>query len=197
VSSQKVQISKVIETAKDALRTDDTFSDSAKVVISSLIDIVGVISSRLGLNSSNSSKPPSMDPNRARKTRTTKGKRRKPGGQAGHTGSRLEPIENPTVVEELLIDRRTLPPGKWKFAGFDKRQVFDIWKLDSSKKNKNIQHERSDTARWNWGLVVGERLTRLRSWPTSSRHRGLTLRPITLASCARPCSSESAQSQSA
>ena len=30
------------------------------------------------------------------------------------------------MVGELLIDRRTLPPGKWKSAGFDKRQVFDI-----------------------------------------------------------------------
>lgn len=67
-----------------------------------------------------------MDPNRARKTRKTKGKRRKPGGQKGHSGSRLQQVENPTVVEELVIDRRTLPPGKWKFAGFDKRQVFDI-----------------------------------------------------------------------
>ena len=126
MASQKVQISKAIETAKDALRTDDTFSDSAKAVVSSLIDIVTVISGRLGLNSSNSSKPPSSDPNRTRKTRTTKGKRRKPGGQKGHSGSRLEQVENPTVVEELLIDRRTLPPGTWNAAGFDKRQVFDI-----------------------------------------------------------------------
>lgn len=126
MASQKVQISKSVEAARNALRTDDTFSDSAKVVVSSLIDIVTIISGQLGLNSSNSSKPPSSDPNRTRKTRTTKGKRRKPGGQNGHSGSRLEQVKNPTVVEELLIDRRTLPAGKWKSAGFDKRQVFDI-----------------------------------------------------------------------
>ena len=126
MASQKVQISKTIETAKDALRTDDTFSDSAKLVVSSLIDIVAVISGRLGLNSSNSSKPPSSDQNRTRKTRRTKGRRRKPGGQKGHSGSRLEQVENPTVIEELTIDRRTLPPGKWTLAGIDKRQVFDI-----------------------------------------------------------------------
>lgn len=30
------------------------------------------------------------------------------------------------MIEELLIDRRTLPAGKWESSGFDKRQVFDI-----------------------------------------------------------------------
>ena len=126
MASQKVRISKAVETAKNALRTDDTFSDSAKVVVSSLIEIVAIVSGRLGLNSSNSSKPPSSDPNRVRKTRTTKGKRRKPGGQKGHSGSRLEQVENPTAIEELLIDRRTLPAGEWKSSGFEKRQVFEI-----------------------------------------------------------------------
>jgi len=126
VASQRVRISRSVEAARNALRTDDTFSDSAKVVVSSLIDIVAIISGQLGLNSSNSSKPPSSDSNHTRKTRTTKGKRRKPGGQNGHSGSRLEQVQNPTIVEELLIDRRTLPPGKWKSAGFDKRQVFDV-----------------------------------------------------------------------
>ena len=126
MASRKILVLKAVETAKNALRTDDTFSDSAKVVVSSLIEIVSIISGQLGLNSSNSSKPPSMDPNRMRKTRTTKGKRRKPGGQKGHSGSRLEQVENPTVIEELLIDRRTLPAGIWKSAGYDKRQVFDI-----------------------------------------------------------------------
>jgi transposase len=96
-------------------------------VVSSLIEIVSIFSDRLGLNSSNSSKPPSSDPNRVRRSRTTKGKRRrKPGGQKGHIGSRLEPVANPSVIEELLNDRRTLPPGKWQSAGFDKRQVFDV-----------------------------------------------------------------------
>jgi transposase len=126
LASQKVIVSKAVETARDALRTDETFSESARVVISSLIDIVAICTGQLGLNSSNSSKPPSSDPNRVRRSRTTKGKCRKPGGQKGHKGSRLELIENPTVIEELLIDRRTLPAGKWTPVGFDKRQVFDI-----------------------------------------------------------------------
>jgi transposase len=116
----------MIETANAALRSDDSISDSTKVLISSLVEMVSVMANRLGLNSSNSSKPPSSDPNRTRKKSITKGKKRKPGGQKGHKGSRLEPVANPTAIEELEIDRRTLPPGKWKPGGFDCRQVFDV-----------------------------------------------------------------------
>lgn len=126
MASQKVLISKTISNAKDILTKNDTWPADAKVVISSLLDVLSIVSNSLGLNSSNSSKPPSSDPNRVRRSRTTKGKRRKPGGQKGHSGSRLKPVENPTVIEELFIDRRTLPAGKWESAGFDKRQVFDI-----------------------------------------------------------------------
>ena len=126
MASKKVLVSKIMETANSALKADDTLSDSAKVLISSLVDVVTLLTNSLGLNSSNSSKPPSADPNRARSKKVTKGKKRKPGGQKGHKGSRLEPVPNPTTIEDLEIDRRTLPPGKWKAGGFDRRQVFDV-----------------------------------------------------------------------
>ena len=126
MAAKKVLVSKVMETATSILKSDDTLSDSARVVISSLIDVVTLLTNSLGLNSSNSSKPPSADPNRARNKKVTKGKKRKPGGQKGHKGSRLEPVSNPTVIEELEIDRRTLPPGNWTADGFDRRQVFDV-----------------------------------------------------------------------
>lgn len=126
MASQKVLVSKMIENANAALKSDESMSASTKVLISSLVDMVSVMANRLGLNSSNSSKPPSSDPNRPRKKTIAKGKKRKPGGQKGHKGSRLEQVENPTAIEELEIDRRTLPEGKWKAGGFDRRQVFDI-----------------------------------------------------------------------
>lgn len=119
-------IHKTIESAKDTLQKNASWPDDAKAVVGSLLDVLSLVSSSLGLNSSNSSKPPSSDPNRIRRQRTTKGKKRKPGGQRGHKGSRLIPVENPNVIEKLSIDRRTLPPGKWKSGGVDKRQVFDI-----------------------------------------------------------------------
>jgi transposase len=124
--AKKLNVRETVLAARRQIKQEDGLSPSLKATMDGVLDLVVVLANRLGLNSSNSSKPPSSDPNRARKTRVTKGKRCKPGGQKGHSGSRLEPVENPTVIEELLIDRRTLPPGKWKSAGFDKRQVFDI-----------------------------------------------------------------------
>jgi transposase len=126
LASRKVVVGQVIEAANNIIETDTSISPGVKSALTSLVNVVHLLSNQLGLNSSNSSKPPSADPNRARRTRTTKGKRRKPGGQNGHRGSRLEPVANPTVTEVVLIDRRTLPAGTWKSAGFDKRQVFDI-----------------------------------------------------------------------
>ena len=128
VASNKIKIKKTIQSTKEFLSSPGNFKDPDKVVeiVSTLLDSLILISNHLGLNSSNSSKPPSSDPNRIRRTRTAKGEKRKAGGQKGHKGSRLEPVTNPTVVEIIEIDRRTLPQGKWEPAGFDKRQVIDI-----------------------------------------------------------------------
>lgn len=125
MASRKVVVGQVIRAAKEVIEDDESISTNVKSVLTSLVDVVNLLSNQLGLNSSNSSKPPSSDINRPKKTVTT-GKRRKPGGQVGHKGSRLEPVANPTIIEELSIDRRTLPPGDWQAAGVDKRQVFDI-----------------------------------------------------------------------
>ena len=126
VASKKVQISKIIQTAKTELQKNTHWPDDAKLVINSMLDAFSLVSLNLGLNSSNSSIPPSLDPNRNRRKSRAKGKKRKPGGQTGHKGSRLEPVENPSVIEVIEIDRRTLPAGNWVAAGFDKRQVIDI-----------------------------------------------------------------------
>lgn len=126
LASRKVIVGQAVEAANSIIETDTSLSPAVKSALTSLVDVVHLLANQLGLNSLNSSKPPSTDPNRARKKRIAKGKKRKPGGQLGHKGSRLEPVENPTVVEEISIDRRTLPEGKWRPGGVDKRQVFDI-----------------------------------------------------------------------
>jgi len=88
--------------------------------------LVSVLLNRLNLNSSNSSKPPSADPNRTKKPGRNKGARR-PGGQKGHPGRHLAKVDTPDEVREILIDRRTLPHGiKVTDAGYECRQVFDI-----------------------------------------------------------------------
>jgi transposase len=90
-----------------------------------LTEALLILSNQKGLNSQNSSIPPSKDPNRVKRKGLKKGKK-KPGGQIGHKGSRLEPFANPTQIEEYEIDRRTLPKGEYESAGFEARQVIDI-----------------------------------------------------------------------
>ncbi|MDR2095147.1 MAG: DUF6444 domain-containing protein, partial [Treponema sp.] len=75
-------------------------------------------------NSKNSSLPPAMDPDREKNSRAKK--KRKPGGQPGHQGNTLQPVDHPDEIKELKIDRKTLPDGKWKDAGYERRQVFDL-----------------------------------------------------------------------
>ncbi|MBU4306166.1 MAG: IS66 family transposase [Candidatus Omnitrophica bacterium] len=95
-----------------------------KTTITLLIAVVKLLSDRLGLNSRNSSKPPSSDPNRKKNRRAKSDK--KSGGQKGHKGTTLEQIEKPDNVEKIEIDRRTIPAGEYKECGVEKRQVFDI-----------------------------------------------------------------------
>jgi len=97
----------------------------AKNIFQSLIDYSLVLTHQLGLNSANSSIPPSKDPHRIRKS-SVKGSKRKPGGQKGHKGACLLQSDNPTITEEISIKLSTLPPGDYEHVGFEKRQVFDI-----------------------------------------------------------------------
>jgi len=87
-----------------------------------------LLASRLGLNSRNSSKPPSSDPNRERNNTKDTGKgKRKSGGQRGHIGTTLTKVDDPDEIRILNVDKRTLPRGgRYREAGFESRQVVDI-----------------------------------------------------------------------
>jgi len=121
----KIKLNRVIEKARKSLNEEDA-SPAFKEAVSDLFEVVSFLTHRLGLNSTNSSKPPSQDPNRKHTVRTAKGRKRKPGGQKGHKGSYLKPVEKPTESEDILIDRRTLPRGEYHHIGFEARQVFDM-----------------------------------------------------------------------
>jgi transposase len=121
----KIKVNTAIDTARKCLDENEV-SSPMKAAVVTLIDLVTSLSNYLGLNSNNSSKPPSQDPHRARKPRTARGRKRKPGGQKGHKGNYLKQVENPTSVEEILIDQKSLPPGCYEHKGFESRQVFDI-----------------------------------------------------------------------
>lgn len=94
-------------------------------MIEMLLMIITLLAGKLGLNSQNSSKPPSTDPNRKKKTGANKGNN-KPGGQPGRVGKNLEPVDNPDTIIPIKLDKRRLPKGNYIEVGFESRQVIDI-----------------------------------------------------------------------
>ena len=120
-----IDIDGTIKELESALTNEKNLSPALKSMISVLILMVKLLTNRMGLNSSNSSKPPSSDLNRIKSSKKKSGK--KPGGQKGHTGKTLRQIEEPDEIEIIAIDRRSLPKGKYKEIAPEVRQVFDIY----------------------------------------------------------------------
>jgi len=123
-----LDVEATIERVKNQLAAEKDLSPALKSSLEVLLLLVTLLLSRLGLNSKNSSKPPSTDPNRAKEPKNKSD--RKPGGQNGHNGTTLKPVSDPDEVETLLVDRRTLPKGRYQDVGYESRQVVD---LDISK----------------------------------------------------------------
>lgn len=120
-----VDISGTVAKLKQQLADEKDLSPALRSTVEMLLLIVALLLKQLGLNSRNSSKPPSSDPHRKRKEKKPDGK--KPGGQHGHVGSTLKMVDTPNAVQDLCIDRRTLPHGAhYTRVGFERRQVIDI-----------------------------------------------------------------------
>jgi transposase len=119
-----INITETLENVKKTLAEDKKLSPSIRSLLDVLVLIITLLCDRLNMNSRNSSKPPSSDPNREKKTRKSSSK--KPGGQKGHNGKTLEKVEDPDVIKVLKVDRSTLPKGKYTEIGYEARQVFDI-----------------------------------------------------------------------
>jgi transposase len=125
VTLKDVDINTTIKEVRELLEKEKALSPALRSMIEMLILIVSLLVSRLGLNSRNSSKPPSTDPNRQRKEKK-KGDR-KSGGQHGHIGTTLTKVDDPDNIELLKVDKRTLPRGAhYREVGFESRQVIDI-----------------------------------------------------------------------
>jgi transposase len=115
----------LLENAQKQINDEPNLSPGIRALVELLIGVIQVLAvKRLTKNSKNSNIPPSMDPNRERKSKTKP--ERKPGGQPGHAGAALQQTDKPDAVIELKVDRGSLPPGRWEYAGYEKRQVFDF-----------------------------------------------------------------------
>ena len=78
---QNISVEAAIERVKTLIAEEKNLSPALKSSLEVLLLLVALIVNQLGLNSKNSSKPPSMDPNRQKKPRGKGG--RKPGRTTG------------------------------------------------------------------------------------------------------------------
>jgi transposase len=121
---ESIDIDATLKKVEGLLSEDKNLSPATKSLFEILVLIITLLANRLNLNSKNSSKPPSSDPNL--KKSGIKKSDKKPGGQNGHVGRTLTKIENPDKVKVIKVDRAKLPPGEYKEIGYESRQVFDI-----------------------------------------------------------------------
>ncbi len=120
-----INVDEAIKKAHALLNTEKNISSALRAAIEVLILLVSILLQSKGLNSRNSSKPPSDDKNRKRGSKNKKSDR-KPGGQKGRKGVQLKPVPNPDKIEIINIDKRSLPRDDYTEVGFEKRQVIDI-----------------------------------------------------------------------
>lgn len=113
----------IIETER-LLAEEKNISPALKSMFKVLLLIVKLLVNQRGLNSRNSSKPPSADPNREKKSKEKSNKR--PGGQKGRIGKNLKKFDTPDEIKELKIDRNSLPAGEYIEKGYESRQLVNI-----------------------------------------------------------------------
>ena len=76
-----------------------------KALVTSLQHRIEELEKRLGLDFSNSSKPPSVDGlGKKPRTMSLRSSKNPYGGQSGHVGKTLEPVENPDKIEVHKVD---------------------------------------------------------------------------------------------
>ena len=121
---QNINVEATIERVKNLIAEEKEMSPALKASLEVLLFLVPLLVNRLGLNSKNSSKPPSMDPHRQKKPREKGG--RKPGGQKGRSGATLQPVPDPDEIKMLPVDRSALPQGRYQEVGYEARQVIDL-----------------------------------------------------------------------
>ena len=119
-----IDITEVVARTKAQLQSDEDASPALKASIELILMVVVLLAQRLGLNSNNSSIPPSKDNNR--KKAPSKPSDKKVGGQVGHKGVTLAPVDEPDEVKVLYVTQESLPKGHYRQAGFMLRQVVDI-----------------------------------------------------------------------
>lgn len=118
-------IKETIDNEKLLLDKEKNISPALRSVFQLLLAFMQVMIDRLNLNSKNSSKPLSSDPNRKKSNKPHK-LNKKPGAQPGRIGKQLKLVSDPDQIKLLKVDKRTLPRDTYTEAEFEARQVVDF-----------------------------------------------------------------------
>jgi len=123
---ESINITETVSEVQDFLKKEESLPSSTQERVQKLLTIIKLLCDRLNLNSSNSGKPPSSDPNREKFPKNREKSSKPRGGQKGHKGKTLSPVENPDIIKEIPLDKTTLPSGNYQEDGFQARQVINI-----------------------------------------------------------------------
>lgn len=121
----KISVNETLNKAESLLKEEKGLTPAIRAMFEILILLIRGFAGRLSINSNNSSIPPSADKKRKRGSKKEKSGK-KPGGQNGHEGSRLEKSGTPDEIINIKIDKKTLPKGGYRDIGFEARQVIDF-----------------------------------------------------------------------
>ncbi|MFA5824271.1 MAG: IS66 family transposase [Thermodesulfovibrionales bacterium] len=119
-----IDVDATIKKVQELLVQEPNLSPALRSTLDVLLLVVQLLVNRLGLNSRNSSKPPSTD--FVKGDKKTKNGTNKPGGQTGRIGTNLSKVDDPDEIKLLEVNRASLPPAQYRDIGFEARQVFDI-----------------------------------------------------------------------
>ena len=123
---ENINVSETIAQTREMLKQNKTLPPEFVTLVSILLTVLEILLGRLNKNTTNSSIPPSQDPNR-KKTPKSGESGKKPGGQLGRVGKTLKLVEDPDEVIEIFVDRKTLPSGYlYRKVGFSKRQIVEF-----------------------------------------------------------------------
>jgi transposase len=127
MASAKKAADKVVAHVEAFVRSNKTLRPDIRGLFEACLVVIRLLLSLVGRDSTNSSIPPSQDPHRAKTThKKTASTKKSPGGQPNRTARFLKKVENPDQIDELSIDRRTLPHGHYTCVGYESRQVIDL-----------------------------------------------------------------------
>lgn len=125
-SAQKAA-DQVVAHVEKFVQSNKSLRPDARGLLEACLVVIRLLLSLVNRNSANSSTPPSQDPYRAKTTRKKSPSEKKlSGGQPNREARFLKKFDIPDRIEELTIDRRTLPRGEYTSVGYDSRQVVDL-----------------------------------------------------------------------